>query len=341
MAFLSKLFRRDPAYFWEKGEKLFSAGHYAEAKASYEEALEKLDPSVPQAFPTQEQIKARLRDASNNLARLNLEEARHLIEQQEVERARDHLLLCMDLTEENEVRQMAKTLLNSMAKATRDESPVHGGGGCAGCGPGPSEITETDQGDAPELSPEERFQLLVQTLPIDLSSRYLHMGEEFAKGYLLAQDGETTSALAVLEGVASTDADADIMLYEKGILHYRQGNLAVSENHFRSAIVRNGANPLPYLALAHQLVESGRFPEARDHLNEMINKNFFALEATLLIGEVYVLLNQENDAVAAFSSLLSSPFKREAAQRLVPLLERGGRPDEAHYVRKTYLKGCC
>jgi hypothetical protein len=62
----------------------------------------------------------------------------------------------------------------------------------------------------------------------------------------------------------------------------------------------------------------------------------------LLLGEVYLLLEDETRAVEIYSQVMSSPkHAREAAEKLIPLLERQGRPEEAAYLAKKFMKGCC
>lgn len=338
MSFFGSLFKRDHTYFLQKGENHLAAERYADARAAFQEALE--TPCTAAEHKDEALIKMRLAETGNKLAVINIDEARHAISQQDNVKAEDHLQLALTLSADADIRQLAEELLTLLHGEGVEEIAVGQQAGCAGCGTGASEKTESAIPDEHLLSSEERYELMIQTLPADLPARYSGLGENFANAYLLAQDGQFQSAEAILTKIEDSNFE-DILLYEKGVLCHRQGKVPQSEMLLRKAVEVNASNPLPYLALVQLLVEAGRISEAPPILNGMIQENILPSEARLYLADVYILLAQENEALSLLSSLLSSHLKREAAERLVTLLKKTGQHQEAAYVAKNFLKGCC
>ena len=190
------------------------------------------------------------------------------------------------------------------------------------------------------ITGEDRLALYFQTLPGDLPERYAGMGEEFARGCLLNLEGDGEGALRVFEEL-SADTENDILDYEKAILYYHNGDSGKCEQLLIKAIALNPVNPLCSIGLVHLYTETGREPEALQVLERMISSDLIPEQATLMQGDLYALLEDESNAVESYSRLLTSPrFAREAAERIVPLLERQGRTEEAAYLAKKYAKGC-
>jgi len=74
----------------------------------------------------------------------------------------------------------------------------------------------------------------------------------------------------------------------------------------------------------------------------MISTGLIPDQARLMLGDVYLLLQDGKRAEECFSQLLSAPgVARQAAERLIPMLEKQGRSEEAAYLAKKFAKGCC
>ncbi len=183
--------------------------------------------------------------------------------------------------------------------------------------------------------------LYFQTLPGDLPERYAEMGEKFARGCLLNLEGDGEGALRVFEEL-SAGTENDILDYEKAILYFHNGDSGKCEQLLIKAIDLNPVNPLCNIGLVQLYTEIGRVPEGLQVLDRMISCNLIPEQATLMQGDLYTLLQDEPKAVESYSKLLTSPkFAREAAERVVPLLVKQGRTEEAAYLAKKFAKGCC
>lgn len=338
--FFSKLFRKDAASCLEKAEKLLNDCHFAEARLTLEDARERLDINTPEGETMAAAIESKMSFAGNRLAEMNLREAEHYLNTGDIDKATEHLNLSLDLADDVTIRDKANKL---SALLKRETPPVHHhgkGGGCGGCGGSFSQGAEMIDFNIEGLSEEDRFELLIRPLPGDLPERYADLGEEFAKGYLAAHGGDGATAEKIFQHL-NASGENDILLYELAILSHNGGDERRCESLLHRALALNDANPLCNLSLVQLLTESGRFNEAVPLLEDMVRRDILPEQAGMFLGEIYRVRGENDRAIAQFSQLLSSSLKREAAERLVGLLESGGRSKEAALIAKQYLKGCC
>lgn len=340
--FLKRLFKfgRDYRHYLEKGDSCMAAEQYADARNAYLDALEKLgdgaDPSLSGS------IRQKIAMAGDMLGRLNLVEAEHALAVGNRKKAEEHLQVVLDLADDSNLRETAERMLSAPAAEAAGVARMEAVSGCAGCGVSAAE-TDTDEHHEAEgsISREDRLALHFQTLPGDLPERYAGMGEKFARGCMLNLEGDGAGALRVFEELSSAGED-DILDYEKAILYYQQGDADSCERLLVKALGLNPGNPLCNIGLVQLYTETGRGPEALGVLARMIASGVVPEQAMLMQGELYALLDDEPNAIETYSKLLAAPqYAREAAVRIIPLLQRQGRDQEAAYLTKKFAKGCC
>ncbi|WP_298436567.1 tetratricopeptide repeat protein [Geobacter sp.] len=338
--FIRKLFRKGHESYREKGEKLLAAGRVAEARSLFQDALESLPSDCPGREAVETQLRERIALAGNRLAELNLEEARHALKSGEIVKAEEHLNLALDLAEDVTIREKAEKILAATSGDEPHEHGIHAGAGCSGCHGTSCQPGESATFSSHGLIDSDRFELLVRPLPGDLPERYLDLGKEFAEGYLAADAGDTATARAVYEDLLSR-GENDILRYEVALLDHRAGDMERCERQLRRALELNDANPLCNLVLVQLLGENGRFAEAIPHLQGMVERNILPEQAEMYLGDIHHAQGDNPRAIEHYSRLLSGQYKREAAERLAGVLVECGRNDEAEFVAKQYLKGCC
>lgn len=342
--FLKKLFKfgKDYSHYLEKGDRCLADERFADARHAYCEALEKIEASGETALSQVEDVRQKIALTGTMLGRLNLVEAEHALAGGDREKAGEHLRLIMDLADDGTLRESAERLLAQLGSEVSAAAWVEPVDGCGSCAADAAEAEADDQPDmAGTITREDRLALYFQTLPGDLPERYAGMGEEFAKGCFLNLEGNEEGALRVFEELSAEKED-DILHYERAILYFHQGDSGRCEHLLLKALALNPANPLCTIGLAQLYTETGREPEALRVLERMISDDLLPEQARLMQGDLYVHLQDESNAVESYSTLLASPaHAREAAERLVPLLQRQGRTKEATYLVKKFTKGCC
>lgn len=187
----------------------------------------------------------------------------------------------------------------------------------------------------------EQFLLLIHTLPGDLPKRYEALGENFAEAYLLAHSDDLHSALALYKELLS-QGENDILLCEIALLEYRLGMPDRCETLLRRALTLDEGNPLVHLSLAQFYIDTRRLSESVPVLSGMMERDMLHDQAMLMLGDVYAMMGRVDEAIEVYTRGLQLPaLKKASAERLVQVLTAQDRTDEAAYLFKTYLKGCC
>lgn len=340
--FFNKFFSKNASQLQAKGDKLFAAGHFADARHIYMEALDKLGDSGQ--TPEHRYLCAQISRAANSLAELNILEAESAMRNGNMQKGRDHLHLSLELADDVSVREKAEALLatsNIVNQSHGDVQKSSGSHGCATCSSATTTGKELHAPDVGHLSAAEQFQLLVNALPGDLPDRYSQLGEKFASAYLLAHEDNGVEALATFKELLLS-GENDIILYELALLHFRGGDAAGCEQLLLRALQLNDTNPVCHLGLAQLYIDSARYDEALGALATMLERDMLADQALIMSADVHTLMGNYDRAIDVFTTALSSPaLKKIAAERLVQILAGQGRDEEAAYLVKTYLKGCC
>jgi pentatricopeptide repeat protein len=354
--FLSKLFKKekDHRHYLAKGGKYLADERYADARVEFMEALKACPAGSSQ---DEQEIRAGLATAGNTLGELNIQEGQHAATAGELEKAFDHFTLAGELAFDQTIKAMAREGLRKLQRAAQaqpapePQQQAHGGGGCgdghhhggSSCGScsstGAYYQLPVQENEHPDLDDEERFNLMVQPLP--LAERYLELGPAFAKAYLLIHDGNDAAAFPILKEML-VSADNDIVIYEVALIMYRSGQVHECDKLLRRSLQLNPTNSMTYMALIHLLTETGRLPEAIETVQTMMELEVLPDQAQFMLGELKELAGDEAAAFEAWSKALEFPsVAKAAAERLVPILAKQGRHDEAKYLTKNFLKGCC
>lgn len=345
--FFGKFFKKNYRQLREKGDSLFAAERYADARLAYLDAQELVHTSAdPQV--EREYLANRLSKIGDRLAELNIIEAEAAFRGGEMRKGSDHLELALELADDVAIREKAANLLAVQQSGAVASSHGHGHGGghgshgCASCSSSHGSESAGMAPDLPEhLHGEEQFHLLVQTLPGDLPQRYEDLGEKFAEAYLLAHGDGLEAAVAIYQELLQR-GESDILLCEIALLEYRLGRSSRCESFLKRAMALNGSNPLVHLGLAQFYIDNRRYVECIELLKEMLERQILHDQALLMLGDTYALSGKVEDAIDTYTRGLDMPaLKKVSAERLVQILTAQNRRDEAAYLHKTYLKGCC
>lgn len=343
MAFFKNLFGgKDARFYLDRGNRLLTDGRYAEARSNFSDALDKLgadDGSL------RDEITAKRGEAGDALAGVNLDEAEHSLNEGDAVKALDHLELAREFAVTPEVLHRLGLLSRRLATPTLPTDSSEKDASCSSCAGGSCGPTEAGGELQPaatdgHLSPEERFELMTAALPEDLPRRYRALGARFAEAYLLAHDGDGSAALRILASI-TIPASQDIILYEQALIRHQQGDQRECESLLRQAFRANDRNPLCYLAMVDLYVGTDRLEEALALLDTMIAVELLPAQALMMKGDIQENLGLDGQALDSYAILLESPYKKDAASKIIPILEKLGRSDEARQIFTRYVKGCC
>lgn len=342
MSILKKLFAKNPADLLARGDRFLEDRHYYEARCAFEDAKGLLLRSNA-AGGGQDMLAAcekRIKDANRALAELNIGEAESALVRGLHAKALEHLDLAKSLTDDAGLREKAERMV-ALCRGNVEEAPkTVPASGCASCSSCAPEDHVTDESSDVTMPLMEYYDLLIQPLPREMYERYADLGEEFADMYVAASGNRHNDALQLLDEWY-TGSSRDIYCYEKGMILFRLGRAEEAETCLRDAIGANGANSLAHLGLALMLVEGQRLPEAGQQLESMMSAGMLAEQSRLLRADVHLLAGDTDQAIEMYSGLLNTPAARAAAERLHGVLVQCGRSNDAAFIEKRYLGGCC
>lgn len=341
--FFKKIFGKSFKHFKEKGDKYLEDERYADARHEYLEALERVG-ECDNPAGAESEVLAKLAVTGDRLAELNIHEAGYALTGGDAEKAADHVRLAKELAKDPALLAQAAQLEKKLSVTAASQPAVmpakaHA---CGGCGSAAAPSSCDTGSDGAQLLADDRFAFLLHTLPESLAARYAAMGETFAAAYLAAHDGDDREALALYQELARNDRDNDILLYEIAIIHFKGRDLVRCDQLLRKALETNPHNELCCLAMVQLLTETGRAHECLSLLERMVAEQMLAGQAVITLADVLMMLGDEERAMETLQPVLKTPsLAKAAAERLIPLLEKRNRREEASYLFKTHMKGCC
>lgn len=341
--FFSRFFKKSYPQIRKNADELFESDHFADARREYLEALDMVNKGDGEAGD-RSYLESKIAETGNRLAVMNIGEAEVALRTGSEKKAAEYLQLAIMLADDASIRQKAENLLQPSEitnQITSVDNHSHSAHGCSSCSTSAHKNIENPVEISHNLSASEKFQLLINTLPGDLPERYAQIGEKFASAYLFAYEDNIQEADRLYNELLDEQA-SDIVFYEKGTLHFRAGDVKGCEILFKHSLQANPSNPLTHLSLAQLYADSGRYSDASEVLDSMLQKGILPEQTLVMRGDLFASQGLFEDAIGIFTPALENPaLKKTAAERLVQILNIQGRDEEAAFLTKKYLKGCC
>ena len=184
---LLKLFSGpSPEKLEKKGDALFAAGHWGQAKLAYEGALDKRQKRSGQDIDARHRLAEKIRETFNALAREHRQTAQNLIEGGHYDEARALLTLAMEVTADRQLKAELDAQLHALTSPRNHPNDRE-----------PMVSTVRSEDSDPlfdEASEDDYFQALCGTLPQEVRDAYLAYGEDFKSGYIALNRGDFQAA---------------------------------------------------------------------------------------------------------------------------------------------------
>jgi tetratricopeptide (TPR) repeat protein len=336
---LFNFFKKGYTHYQERGDNLFQEGRYAEARHEYEEAISLLKPDT--AAEVRVYLGDQIRSAGNQLATMNMQEAVHSLQSGNLVKAIEHAELALEQAEDDTIRGNARDFIEKVELPVSHEAPQSHGHSCSSCSGDHHATAATSEISTDFLPLMERFELLIQPLPGDLSDRYRQMGERFAYAYIAVHDERVEEGYSIFTEL-SREQKSDILEYEIAIIDFQAQRLFDCETHLKAALSINADSPLCHLAMVQLMIETKRLPEAANILQHMIISGHLADHAVIMLGDVLLMMGDVDAALERYIEALNLPsVAKTAAQKAIPVLDNLGRTADSQALAKRYLKGCC
>ena len=175
-----------PEKLEEKGDALFAAGQWGQAKLAYEGSLDKRQKQSEQDIDAQHRLAEKIRKASDALAGEHRQTAQNLIEGGYDEEARALLTLAMEVAADPQYKAELDAQLQALVSPRNH--PNNRGPMVSAIGLGDSDPLTV------ESSEDDYFLALCGTLPQEVRDAYLAYGEDFKNGYIALNRGDFQTA---------------------------------------------------------------------------------------------------------------------------------------------------
>ena len=239
--------------------------------------------------------------AGDSLAQINLDEGLYLLNDQQLERAREHLLLAQQQAVSEALQQQAAQALQQLKNErpiSLDAAPVASSascGSCSSCGPATSE-------EPPALADEDhpdfdaQLELILTSYPEELAIRYQQKCPDFQKAFLLGHQGEEIEAMKAFGKLPASEQD-DLFDFEVGCLMARLGERGKACDALYSALKRNPGLLLATETMVSILVSLKKYQTAIEFIHEMIEKKQDAGFCHAQLASVYHVMDDAENAL--------------------------------------------
>ena len=184
---LLKLFSGpSPEKLEEKGDALFAAGQWGQAKLAYEGSLDKRQKRSGQDIDARHRLAEKIREAADALAGEHRQTAQNLIEGGYDEEARALLTLAMEVAADPQIKAELGAQLQALTFPRSHPN---------GREPIVYTVKLEDSDPLPnEASEDDYFLALCGTLPEEVRDAYRAYGEDFKSGYIALNRGDFQAA---------------------------------------------------------------------------------------------------------------------------------------------------
>jgi tetratricopeptide (TPR) repeat protein len=337
MSFLKKMFsKKDPV---EEMRQLHAgqdwAGVLSVAKRVDRSGLDDV---------TQKEVLAWESEAGDALASINLDEGLWAQQSGNWLRAREDFQLAIEQAHSIDLRKRAEQALEVLEGGERSRQVAGTDNGpashsdCSSCSTPAGSSTVTDEEG---LDEEARMELLLGTLPPELSQRYFTACAQFRQAWLAAQDGDDEKALSLLQQVPESGRNA-LFLFERGALMARAGQSGKAREDLQAALTIEPDLFPAFDVLIDVLLATGHPEEAERRLKQNLATERFAGYCWARLAEFHAQRRELEPALAAGLKALDEGIIDQGLLILcAQLLERAERFDEAEVLLKRMPGGGC
>ena len=334
MGFLNIFSGKDPQEIEKKGDRLFKAGAYGEAKLQYEEALYKLEKKGPDNLKLKGRFAEKIRSSKEALAFQHKQRGKEYLESQCDEDAADAFSLALELTEDPELKNELRSLLQkTQIPLTADE------------------LTEIYQDtsdeeivvDVPLIDEDEYFAVLCGAFSDKGREKaYKSYGEAFREGYLALNQGNFSLAASKLsEAMAENRSDKSYIPLELAT-----ALLNLEKTQEAAGLLIGFLEDYPESFQAHMLLceiywETNAFDQAHQLLQACPKQISASPQIQFLRGETFFQAQRFQEAKAVFSDFLkTSPWDENIALSLAKTYEALGEREQALSLYGTVMNQC-
>ncbi len=313
----------------QKGDALFEAKAWGQAKQTYERALDKLEKRPEPDSADLSRIRDKIHQTREALAREHRQNAEDFAENGYPDDARNLLALAWELTTdalfkkelEERLRQMELLRARQMDEELPDLSYA------------------SEEEDAEQTSDDEYFLALCSALPEKVRDTYLHYGEDFKAGYVALNLGDFEAAAENLVRAMEQNPHPDSYVPLELATAYLNLNRIHEARQLLEGFLKRHPEALPaYQLLCEIFWEQRDFQQADALLASVPDEFSESAAVSLLKGETLCRAGNYEQARNYYSRFLKTyGWNLAVSRELAKICEILGDPDMARGIYKEIL----
>ncbi|MEE8541702.1 MAG: tetratricopeptide repeat protein [Desulfobacterales bacterium] len=315
----------------QKGDALFEAGLWGQARLAYDRAIHKLENQTGDTGNDQERIAGKFLRSGEALAREHGQNAESFIAGGHLDEAKELLALALEITADAGFKKELEDRLHQLAlqqgPEAREELPEF-----------PYAPEEADH-NTEETSEDDYFFALCGPLPEEVRDVYFEYGEDFRSGYIALNRGDFQTAaedlsrameqnpqpdsytpLELAAAYLNLDRLNEAQTLLENFLHYHPQTLPAyqllceiywDQNNFLrvdallSSVTDELAGSLAFVLLKGEtLRRSGNLPGARDYYLGFMETYGWNDTAALELAKIYESLKESEDARNIYKEIM-------------------------------------
>jgi tetratricopeptide (TPR) repeat protein len=343
MSFLDFFFSSSAQKLEHKGDALFEAGFRGQAKQAYERALDKLKTNAGQtAEEDHHRIMEKIILVGEALAREHQQNAISYLEGGYFDEARELLKLAHEVSSDEKVKKEIEQKLRDISLQSRREALEDSDDYFYGLENDDDDIGDDGLELSEEISADEEFGALCNTLPEDVSVAYHTYGRHFKTGYVALNQGDFQSAIENLQHALADNPQPDSYIP----LELATAYLNLDQTEQAQTLLENFIPYHPEALPAYQLLceiywEQKDFPQVEALLASIPLDLKDTVAVILLKGETLYQSGSFEDAGNFYKGFLRKYGWHEAiARELAKTCETLGESDNARNIYKEIIGRC-
>ncbi|MFO8082975.1 MAG: tetratricopeptide repeat protein [Desulfobacterales bacterium] len=333
-----------PQKLEHKGDTLFDAGLWGQAKQEYERALDKLENIAKENRSDFQRISEKISLAGEALAKEHQQSALNYLDGGYIEEARQMLLLAFEVSEDDQFKTMVEGQLQEIEG--RQSLSVHVDDLSENFLYGLENDDDINDDNYHELSEQtsedEEFSALCNTLPAEVCNAYHGYGRHFKTGLVALNQGDfQTAAVHLKQAMEENPQPGNYIALEMASLY-----LNLDQPSKARALLEDFLPYHPDALPAYQLLceiywEQEDFSEAEFLLESVPDELSQSLAVVLLKGETLYQRGSYKEAKSFFESFLATYGWHEAvARKLAKTCEALDETDIARNIYKKLIGNC-
>ena len=343
MSFLDLFFRPSAQKLEQKGDALFDAGLWAQAKQTYERSLDKLDTHEGNPPADYLRITEKIRQVKDSLARELQLNAENYLEGGYWVEARELIVLALDFTSDEQVKKELEQKLAEIDLKEHRNIPENTDDFYDGFDEEFDDINEDDDHEKwQELSENEEFVALCNTLPDEVCAAYHSYGPNFKTGYVALNQGDFQSAIDNFKVAIRENPQPDTFISLELATAYWNLDQTDKAQMLLEDFISYHPEALPaYQLLCEIYWDRKNFSKVDDLLASIPPGLKESLAVVLLQGETLYQSGKYQEAKIFYTNFIKTYGSHKAImQKLAETCETLGESDLARKVYKELIGGC-